>query len=196
MHLSESIALIENRGGKWIHIDVMDGTFVPNITFGQPIVSSIRAATKLPLDVHLMIAQPERYAESFIQAGADIVTFHYESTVHHHRLLQNIRQAGAKCGISIVPSTPVSALEEILPFADVVLVMTVNPGFGGQKLIPECISKIKKLRELRKQTGYSFKISADGGIDEKTLKPVADAGADVVVSGSAFFSGKLAVRAC
>lgn len=190
-NLGEAINKIENNFGSWVHIDVMDGIFVPEITFGQPIVRSIRPLTSLPFDVHLMTEKPENQIESFAKAGADLITFHYEAAVHHHRIIQQIHGLGKKVGISIVPSTPVSAILPILPFVDLVLVMTVNPGFGGQTLIPECLDKVKELVDIRKTKNLSYLISVDGGVSEKTAKSVIDAGVDVAVSGSAFFSGSL-----
>ena len=189
--LGAAVAQIERRGGNLVHIDVMDGSFVPNITIGQPVVASLRRHSALPFDVHLMVQHPESQIDSFIEAGADIVTFHYEASVHHHRLVQQIHAAGKKAGISIVPSTPVSVLKELLPSVDVVLVMTVNPGFGGQLLIPECLKKVSELDEIRRKENYKFLISVDGGINEHTAKDAVSAGADILVSGSAFFSGKL-----
>ena len=190
-NLGEAINKIENNFGSWVHIDVMDGIFVPEITFGQPIVRSIRPLTSLPFDVHLMTEKPENQIESFAKAGADLITFHYEAAVHHHKIIQQIHGLGKKAGISIVPSTPVSAILPILPFVDLVLVMTVNPGFGGQTLIPECLDKVKELVDIRKTKNLSYLISVDGGVSEKTAKSVIDAGVDVAVSGSAFFSGSL-----
>lgn len=189
--LKSAVDLIESQGGSWIHIDVMDGAFVPNISYGQPVVESLRKITKLPFDVHLMINNPENHIETFAKAGADYITFHYENVIHHHRLIQQIKEQGKKAGISIVPSTPVDALKEILPFVDLVLVMTVNPGFGGQTLIPECLAKIEQLVALRNEKSYTYQISVDGGINSKTLPMAVEAGADVVVSGSSFFSGQL-----
>ncbi|MBO4705844.1 MAG: ribulose-phosphate 3-epimerase [Spirochaetaceae bacterium] len=189
--LGAAVAQIERRGGNLVHIDVMDGSFVPNITIGQPVVASLRRHSALPFDVHLMVQHPESQIASFIEAGADIVTFHYEASVHHHRLVQQIHAAGKKAGISIVPSTPVSVLKELLPSVDVVLVMTVNPGFGGQLLIPECLKKVSELDEIRRKENNKFLISVDGGINEHTAKDAVSAGADILVSGSAFFSGKL-----
>ncbi len=185
------IKMIENGGGKWVHIDVMDGVFVPQITYGQPVMKCIRPLTELVFDVHLMTVHPENMIESFRNAGADYITFHWEAAVHHHRIVQQIHECGAKAGISIVPSTPVAALECILPYVDLVLVMTVNPGFGGQKLIPDCVDKIALLKKIREQHGYNYKISVDGGVNNKTLPLVLDAGVDVAVSGSSFFSGEL-----
>ncbi len=189
--LKNALKSIESNGGSVVHIDVMDGRFVPQISYGQPVVKSLRPYSDLPFDVHLMVEHPEDQVESFAEAGADWITFHYEACVHSHRLVQKIHSLGKKAGISIVPSTPVSALGEMLEYVDVVLVMTVNPGFGGQELIPSCVRKISELVEIRKKLGLNFKISVDGGVNAETLRSVVDAGADVVVSGSAFFSGKL-----
>ncbi|MCI1209784.1 MAG: ribulose-phosphate 3-epimerase [Treponema sp.] len=189
--LYNALKQIEQNGGSLVHIDVMDGTFVPEISYGQPVVRSLRSKTQLPFDVHLMVEHPETQIASFVAAGADYLTFHLESTVHVHRVVQMIHDAGCKAGIAIVPSTPVSALAEMLDCIDLVLVMTVNPGFGGQKIIPSCVKKITRLRELRAELGLDFKISVDGGVNAKTLDSVITAGADIIVSGSAFFSGSL-----
>ena len=191
LNLEEGIRTIEACKSGAVHIDVMDGLFVPQISYGQPVISSIRKCTSLPFDVHLMVENPERQAESFAEAGADWITFHIEACVHAHRLVEKIKSLGKKAGISIVPSTPVYALQELLPFVDVVLVMTVNPGFGGQKLIPACIEKIRVLKEMRDKKNLSYKISVDGGVNENTLESVIEAGSDIIVSGSAFFQGKI-----
>ncbi len=190
-NLSSSIDQIHNSTAKWIHIDVMDGSFVPNITFGPPVISAIRSLSDLTFDVHLMINNPENHIDTFVDCGADWITFHWEAAVHHHRIIQRIHSMGKKAGISIVPSTPISVLEEILPFVDLVLIMSVNPGFGGQELIENCLHKIKKLVELREKNQYNYLVSIDGGVNDHTITQVKETGVDIIVSGSAFFSGKL-----
>lgn len=190
-NLEDAIRQIENKNASFVHIDVMDGSFVPEITYGQPIVRSIRKLTKIPFDVHLMVNNPENQIESFIQAGADWITFHIEATAHAHRLIQLIHEKGKKAGISICPGTPISAISELLECVDLVLVMTVNPGWGGQTLIPSCLKKIELLKELKENNNYSYLISVDGGVNNETLSDVKSAGADVIVSGSSFFNGSL-----
>ena len=189
--LEKAIKQIEDNNGSVVHIDVMDGDFVPEITYGQPVVRSIRKCTKLPFDVHLMVQHPETQIQTFAEAGADWITFHMEAAVHAHRIIQHIHELGKKAGVSIVPSTPVSSIKEILECADIILVMTVNPGYGGQKLIPSCLKKISELKKLREENNYNYLISVDGGVNNDTLKSVIDAGADVIVSGSSFFNGSL-----
>lgn len=189
--LKNALGLVEKNGGSAVHIDVMDGRFVPQISYGQPVVKCLRKYSSLPFDVHLMVEHPEEQVESFAESGADWITFHHEACVHSHRLVQKIHDLGKKAGISIVPSTPVSAVKELLEYVDIVLVMTVNPGFGGQKLITSCVKKISELVKIRGELGLDFKISVDGGVNAETLPTVADAGADIIVSGSAFFSGQL-----
>ena len=189
--IKEAISKIEKNNGSAVHIDVMDGQFVPEITYGQPVVRSIRKLTKLPFDVHLMVKNPEKQIESFAQAGADWITFHYEATPHSHRLIQHIHELGKKAGVAICPGTSVSVLSEILKTADIILVMTVNPGWGGQKIIPACVDKIAELKKIREENDYRYLISTDGGINHETIKSVIDAGVDVIVSGSSFFSGEL-----
>lgn len=189
--LASSFKKMEEGGADWIHVDVMDGSFVPNISFGQVVVRALRPLSALPFDVHLMINNPEQHVESFAEAGADSLTFHWENVIHCHRLIERIHAMGKKAGISLVPSTPVSALEAVLPYVDIVLVMTVNPGFGGQKLIPLCLGKIKELVRLREKHGYAYAVSVDGGVNGRNVRTVAETGVDVIVSGSSFFDGTL-----
>lgn len=187
-HLSRDIELVENFGVDYIHVDVMDGQFVPNITFGSSVVSALRPVTKLPLDVHLMIVDPERFIPDFAEAGADIISVHVESTPHIHRALQLIKQHGTKAGVVINPGTPVEMIEPVLSMADLVLVMTVNPGFGGQKFIEETLDKIRHLDRLRKERHYHYEIEVDGGIVLETAKQCRKAGADVFVAGSFIYN--------
>ena len=184
-----ALKLCEEKGAGLIHIDVMDGHFVPQITYGQPVIKSIRPLTQIPFDVHLMVERPEEMVDTFADSGADYITFHQEACVHIDRLINHIHSLGKKAGISIVPSTPVYAILPVLAQVDLVLVMTVNPGFGGQSLIPYCVDKVSELVALRREKGYNYKISVDGGVNNKTLGSVLEAGADIIVSGSAFFNG-------
>ena len=190
-NLADGLRLIEEKGSSFVHVDVMDGNFVPQVSYGQPVISSIRKYSKLPFDVHLMIEKPENSIMSYIDAGADWVTFHIESTNHADRCVQMIHEAGKKAGVAICPATPVSAIEELLPFVDLVLVMTVNPGWGGQKLIPYTLKKVKELADIQKEMDFKYLISVDGGVNQETLGNVLDAGTDIVVSGSSFFRGNL-----
>ena len=190
-NLGSEIKKIENNNGGAVHIDVMDGSFVPEITYGEPVIRSIRKLTNLPFDVHLMVDKPELHIESFVNAGADWVTFHFEATNHAHRIIQMLHEKGKKAGIAICPGTSISVLSEILPCADIILVMTVNPGWGGQKLIPSCVEKVAQLKSCREEHGLNYMISVDGGVNNDTLKAVLDAGTDIVVSGSCFFNGSL-----
>ncbi len=189
-YLAEAVKTIEAGRGDWVHLDIMDGSFVPNITFGPQMVASLRKQTGLPFDVHLMINHPENFIEKFAGAGADIITIHYESTVHVHRVLTEITRLGKKAGISIVPSTSAALISDIFPFVDLVLIMTVNPGFGGQSLIECTLDKLKYLKQIKQEKGYTFLIEADGGINRDTAKMVLDAGAEVLVVGSAVFKAK------
>lgn len=190
-NLSSSLRMIEERGGDFVHIDVMDGHFVPQVSFGEPVISSIRKSCSLPFDVHLMVERPEASILSYIEAGADFITFHQEATCHADRCVQMIHQAGKKAGIALCPATPVSSVLQILPFVDIVLVMTVNPGWGGQKLIPYTLEKVRELADIQKNKGCGFLISVDGGVKPDTLVPLLEAGVDIVVSGSSFFKGEL-----
>ena len=190
-NLGAAIKKIENDSGNAVHIDVMDGSFVPEITYGEPVIRSVRPLTKLPFDVHLMVEKPELHVESFAKAGADWITFHYEATNHAHRVIQMIHEMGKKAGVAVCPGTPVSLLSEILPSADIILVMTVNPGWGGQKIIPSCVEKVAQLKKYREEHGLNYLLSVDGGINNETLNSVIDAGTDIVVSGSCFFNGSL-----
>ncbi|RKQ63310.1 ribulose-phosphate 3-epimerase [Thermovibrio guaymasensis] len=188
-NLESEIRKVEEAGAHLLHVDVMDGRFVPNITVGIPVVESIRGKTRLPLDVHLMIVEPEKYIPRFIEAGANWISFHFEAAVHHHRIVSQIKELGAKAGIAINPSTPISSLEEIIPYLDFVLVMSVNPGFGGQKFIESSIRKIEKLRELSLELNPKLIIEVDGGIKVENVEKILKAGARIVVAGSAVFKG-------
>ena len=188
-NLGADIAAATRGGADQIHVDVMDGHFVPNITIGVPVVKSLRKATTLPLDVHLMIMQPDRYLEAFIDAGANMVSVHVEVLPHLHRTVTHIKKLGAKAGVVLNPSTPVSALEEIAPDVDFVLVMSVNPGFGGQVFIPASVKKIRNVRALLDRAGNKAPIEVDGGIDLTTVTAVVEAGAEWLVAGHAIFGG-------
>lgn len=172
-----------------LHVDVMDGHFVPNITIGLPVVKSLRAATDMTIDTHLMITEPGRYAVEFVKAGADMVSVHVEADVHLQRTLVAIRDAGAKAGIAINPATPLVSLEEALPYADFVLLMSVNPGFGGQKFVPTSLDKLRRLRQMIDDRGLSVRIEIDGGVDASNIAEICEAGAEIVVAGSAVFGG-------
>ena len=185
--LADEIKAVEDAGADYIHIDVMDGHFVPNITFGPLIVKAVRRVTSLPLDVHLMISDPDKYISAFADAGADIITFHAEASIHIHRTIQQIKAKGKKAGISLNPATSLDVLEYILEDLDLILLMTVNPGFEAQKFIPSVLPKIKRLREQIDTRGLKCEIEVDGGINLDTIGMVSSAGADVFVAGSAIF---------
>ncbi len=185
--IGADIDMITRAGADILHLDVMDGHFVPNITFGPKMVADIRKLTKLPLDVHLMICEPEKYVDEFVKSGADWVSVHFEASKHLNRLVQQIRDAGAKAGVVINPATPVNVLEEILPYIDFVLLMSVNPGFGGQKFIKTSVEKAKKLSEMIREMELDVMIEMDGGIGPANIKMLSDAGVNVFVAGNAVF---------
>ena len=187
--LGEQLKLTEEAGAEYIHFDVMDGMFVPSISFGMPVLASIKGATSQTLDVHLMVTEPIRYVEEFVKAGADIVTVHYEACEDVRATLEKIRECGMKTGLSISPDTPVEVLREFLGEVDMFLIMTVHPGFGGQKLIPETLDKVRELRGMLNERGLETDIQVDGGIYASNIKDALDAGANVIVAGSAVFKG-------
>ena len=187
--LAEQIYLAEQAGVDWIHVDVMDGHFVPNITIGPAVTAAVRKATKLPLDVHLMVENPERYLKNFVDAGADWLGIHVEATVHLERLIQNIKELGAKATVTLNPATPLDHMEYILSEVDMVLLMTVNPGFSGQKFIPGVLPKIRRLRQMIDAQELPVLIEVDGGVSPETVGIITAAGADVLVSGSGIFGG-------
>ena len=186
-NLSQQIRYVEMGAADWIHCDIMDGKFVPNITFGPLVVSTINKATRLPLDVHLMIENPDNYIEDFINAGADYLTIHQEEVKHLHRSVSLIKELGAKAGVAINPATPVSTLTEIAEFVDMILIMSVNPGFGGQKFIESSLNKISQLKMLKEERGLNFLIEVDGGITKNNIKQISNAGCDAFVAGSSIF---------
>ena len=190
VRLAEEIAKVEAAGADWLHLDIMDGHFVPNLTFGPPVVAAIRKITKLPLDVHLMVTNPADLVEQFAAAGADWLTVHVETEPHLHRLVNRIRELGVKPAVTLNPATPVAQLDEILSEVDMVLVMSVNPGFGGQKFIPASLAKISRLKEKLSQIGRPVLIEVDGGVNETTAPQLVQAGVDVLVAGSAVFGSR------
>ncbi len=190
LKLGEEIKAAEAAGADMLHIDIMDGHFVPNITIGPFIVESIRKITSLPLDVHLMIEEPDKYLRDFIKAGTDYLTVHYEASVHLHRTVHWIKERGVKAGVSLNPATPIWSLEHILPDVDITILMSVNPGFGGQEFIPQIIDKIKILKKLLREKGFSTLIEVDGGVKLENAAGIIAAGADILVMGSAFFNSK------
>ncbi|MBA2276829.1 MAG: ribulose-phosphate 3-epimerase [Chloroflexia bacterium] len=193
LRLGQEAAAAERGGADYLHFDVMDGRFVPNISIGLPVLTALRGGTSLPIDVHLMIVEPERWVEPFVTAGANSVTVHAEATMHLHRLMRAITDAGAEPGVAINPATPLTALDEILPFVQRVLVMTVNPGFGGQAFIPAMLDKVRRLRATIDRVNPRCRIQVDGGITIETIRPVVDAGASLIVAGSAIYNDRQSV---
>jgi ribulose-phosphate 3-epimerase len=193
--LGDEVASLEEAGADWVHVDVMDGHFVPNLTIGPPVVAALRRVTELPLDVHLMIEAPERYLEAFADAGATTLTVHQEACLHLHRTVERIRELGMRPGVALNPMTPISSLEEVLPYLDMVLIMTVNPGFGGQQFIPTSAARVARLRrELEQRHLWGVDLEVDGGITAETAPEVVEAGANVLVAGAAVFKGSGSVR--
>ncbi|MED4202628.1 ribulose-phosphate 3-epimerase [Neobacillus mesonae] len=186
--LGEEVSAVEAAGADYIHVDVMDGHFVPNITIGPLIVEAIRPVTKLPLDVHLMIENPDQYIEAFAKAGADYITVHVEACRHLHRTIQNIKSFGIKAGVVLNPATPAATIQHIISDVDMVLLMSVNPGFGGQKFIPEVLTKISQVKQMADEKGLNIEIEVDGGVNPDTARQCASAGANVLVAGSAIYN--------
>ncbi|GBG56167.1 ribulose-phosphate 3-epimerase [Sporomusaceae bacterium FL31] len=192
--LGDEIKKVEAAGADMIHIDVMDGHFVPNLTFGPPVIAALRKVTQLPFDVHLMVKNPQDLIDPFVKAGADIITLHAETSPHLHRLIQNVKELGVKAAVALNPSTPLSTIEEILDELDMILIMSVNPGFGGQKFISSALNKIERLRTLLNERDLAADIQVDGGINEGTAAQVVAAGANILVAGSAIYGSADMVR--
>lgn len=190
LNLGRDCAMLNESAAQWFHLDIMDGTFVPNISYGMPVISAIRSTTDKVLDVHLMVDKPERYITEFKQCGADYLTVHCEATTHLHRTLQAIRAQGIKAGVALNPATSLSSIEEVLPLCDMVLLMSVNPGFGGQKFIESAIDKVRRLRQMIDQRALSTLIQIDGGVNTSNARTLFDAGCNVLVAGNAVFGSK------
>ncbi len=186
--LGQQVSEATEAGADYIHLDVMDGRFVPNITFGPVVIEGLKPYTNLPLDAHLMIVEPERRIPDFIQAGVHHVTVHAEACTHLHRVIQQIKDGGCRAGVALNPATPIASIEEVLPFLDIVLILTVNPGFGGQTLIPEVLNKVSRLRAIIDERGYDVELEVDGGVNARTASTVVDAGAHTLIAGSAVFN--------
>ena len=189
-NLQRDIEMINNSKADWFHLDIMDGVFVPNISYGLPVIKTVKKHAKKPLDVHLMIVNPDKYIDEFYKAGADILTVHYETCNHLHRTIQSIKAKGMKAGVSLNPHSPISLLKDIIHEIDLVLIMSVNPGFGGQKFIPNSINKIKELKQLITETGANTLIEVDGGVDNTNAKTLVDAGCNALVAGSFIFGSE------
>lgn len=189
-NLGRDIEMVNNSEADWFHLDVMDGVFVPNISYGMPVIDAIRRKAKKPLDVHLMIVDPDRYINAFRDLGSEVLTVHYEACTHLHRTLQAIRQAGMKAGVALNPHTPVKVLDDVLEELDLALIMSVNPGFGGQKFIPRTYKKVERLSAMREKSKASFKIEVDGGVGLSNYAQLIASGADVLVAGSAVFAAE------
>ncbi len=189
LNFEKEVRAVEKAGADWHHFDVMDGHYVPNLSYGLPILKGIKKIANIPLDVHIMVSNPDEVAVSYVKAGADIIVFHYEAARHHHRIIQECKELGAMVGVALNPGTPISAVLPLLWDLDIVNIMTVNPGFGGQKFIPKCLEKIMALSEILQQKGLAdrVRIQVDGGVNKETAKRVVDAGASILVAGSAIF---------